>query len=109
MLVYPNKLEFPVMEDFGRSPLPLGMMEVTVLRDEGLPASDFLGKSDPYVEACCCFCRRVLVPEILLFCLFYVHIGIHVLTAECTDCGLSCYSLRCAKGRHCAPALSTRA
>jgi hypothetical protein len=30
VIVYPNKMEFPVMEDFGIPPPPLGMLEVTV-------------------------------------------------------------------------------
>ena len=51
MLVYPNKMDFPVMENFGKSPPPLGMIEVTVIRAEGLRNVDFLGKSDPYVKA----------------------------------------------------------
>ena len=50
MIVYPNKMDFPVMENFGIEPLPLGMVEVTIHRAEGLPNSDFLSKSDPYVE-----------------------------------------------------------
>ena len=50
MLVYPNKMDFPVMENFGVSPPPLGMLEVTIERAEGLPNSDFLSKSDPYCE-----------------------------------------------------------
>jgi hypothetical protein len=30
VIVYPNKMDFPVMEDFGVPPPPLGMLEVTV-------------------------------------------------------------------------------
>ena len=37
MIVYPNKMDFPVMENFGIEPLPLGMVEVTIHRAEGLP------------------------------------------------------------------------
>ena len=51
MVVYPNKMDFPVMENFGKAPLPLGMVEVTIQRAEGLPNSDLLSKSDPFVEA----------------------------------------------------------
>jgi len=50
MLVYPNKMDFPVMENFGVTPPPLGMLEITIDRAEGLPNSDFLSKSDPYCE-----------------------------------------------------------
>ena len=50
MLVYPNKMDFPVMENFGVSPPPLGMLEITIDRAEGLINSDFLSKSDPYCE-----------------------------------------------------------
>ena len=50
MVVYPNKMDFPVMENFGVSPPPLGMLEITIERAEGLINSDFLGKSDPYCE-----------------------------------------------------------
>ena len=50
MLVYPNKMDFPVMENFGVSPPPLGMLEITIERAEGLINSDFLSKSDPYCE-----------------------------------------------------------
>jgi hypothetical protein len=28
--VYPNKMDFPIMEDFGVAPPPLGMLEVAV-------------------------------------------------------------------------------
>lgn len=30
LIVYPNKMDFPVMEDFGIPPPPLGMLEITV-------------------------------------------------------------------------------
>jgi hypothetical protein len=50
MLVYPNKMDFPIMEDFGIAPPPLGMLEITILKAEGLPNSDLIGKSDPYCE-----------------------------------------------------------
>ncbi len=30
IIVYPNKMEFPVMEDFGVAPPPIGMLEITV-------------------------------------------------------------------------------
>jgi len=30
MLVYPNKMDFPIMEDFGIAPPPVGMLQVTV-------------------------------------------------------------------------------
>ena len=50
MLVYPNKMDFPIMENFGVTPPPLGMLEITIERAEGLPNSDFLSKSDPYCE-----------------------------------------------------------
>jgi hypothetical protein len=30
VIVYPNKMDFPVMEDFGVPPPPLGMLEVNV-------------------------------------------------------------------------------
>ena len=30
LIVYPNKMDFPIMEDFGIAPPPLGMLEVAV-------------------------------------------------------------------------------
>jgi hypothetical protein len=30
LIVYPNKMDFPIMEDFGVAPPPLGMLEVAV-------------------------------------------------------------------------------
>lgn len=50
LIVYPNKMDFPIMENFGISPPPVGMLEVKVCRAAGLINSDFLGKSDPYCE-----------------------------------------------------------
>ena len=50
MLVYPNKMDFPVMENFGKPPVPLGMLEVVIKSAEGLPNADFMGTSDPFVE-----------------------------------------------------------
>lgn len=48
LMVYPNKMEFPIMENFGITPPPVGMLQVKICRAAGLPNSDLLGKSDPY-------------------------------------------------------------
>ena len=50
LLVYPNKMDFPIMENFGKPPTPLGMLEVVIKSAEGLPNADFMGLSDPFVE-----------------------------------------------------------
>ena len=48
--MYPNKMDFPVMENFGKPPVPMGMLEVVIKSAEGLPNADVLSKSDPFVE-----------------------------------------------------------
>ena len=50
MLVYPNQLDIPLMENSGLAKPPVGMLEVTVEKAVGLKSGDMLGKGDPYVS-----------------------------------------------------------
>lgn len=50
MLVYPNQLDIPLMENSGLAKAPVGMLEVTVEKALGLKSGDMLGKGDPYAS-----------------------------------------------------------
>ena len=50
MLIYPNQMSFPIMEDGGVPPPPQGMLTVKVLRADKLKGSSALDKLDPFVE-----------------------------------------------------------
>eukprot|EP01026_Neomeris_dumetosa_P028199 TRINITY_DN2285_c0_g1_i1.p2 TRINITY_DN2285_c0_g1~~TRINITY_DN2285_c0_g1_i1.p2 ORF type:complete len:484 (-),score=80.59 TRINITY_DN2285_c0_g1_i1:358-1809(-) len=51
MIVYPNHMAFPLMENGGLPPKPAGMLVVRLARIKGLKVGgDLLSKVDPYVE-----------------------------------------------------------
>uniref|UniRef100_A0A1D1ZVZ1 Extended synaptotagmin-3 n=1 Tax=Auxenochlorella protothecoides TaxID=3075 RepID=A0A1D1ZVZ1_AUXPR len=49
MLVYPNEISVPIMENFGVPPPPQGMLHVTVVNGKNLKSSWF-DKVDPFVK-----------------------------------------------------------
>lgn len=50
MLIYPNQMSFPIMENGGVTPPPQGMLTVKVLRADKLKGGGALDKLDPFVE-----------------------------------------------------------
>jgi hypothetical protein len=58
MLVYPNQLDVPLMENSGLPKAPVGMLEVTVEKATGLKGNDVLGKGDPYLRLQVQVCPR---------------------------------------------------
>lgn len=54
MLIYPNSMSFPIMENGGVDPPPQGMLTVKVLRADKLKGGGALDKLDPFVEVGLC-------------------------------------------------------
>jgi hypothetical protein len=50
LLLYPNKMTFPIMENGGAPPTPKGVLIVKVLRGDKLKGAEVLGKIDAYVQ-----------------------------------------------------------
>ena len=50
MLIYPNHMSFPIMENGGVPLPPQGMLTVKVLRADKLKGGSALDKVDPFVE-----------------------------------------------------------
>jgi Ca2+-dependent lipid-binding protein len=50
MLVYPNQIPIPLMENSGLPKPPVGMLEVTLQKCTGLRNEDIVGNGDPYVK-----------------------------------------------------------
>ena len=50
IVVYPNQIPVPLMENSGLPKPPSGMLEITVQRCANLKSEDVLGKGDPYVK-----------------------------------------------------------
>ena len=50
MVVYPNQIPIPLMENSGLPKPPVGMLELTILRCHGLRSKDVVGPGDPYVR-----------------------------------------------------------
>jgi Ca2+-dependent lipid-binding protein len=66
MLVYPNQLDVPLMENSGLPKAPVGMLEVTVEKATGLKGNDVLGKGDPYLRLQVQVCPRCQLRFFLL-------------------------------------------
>lgn len=50
IVVYPNQIPVPLMENSGLPKPPSGMLEITIQRCANLKSQDVLGKGDPYVK-----------------------------------------------------------
>lgn len=68
MLVYPNQLDIPLMENSGLAKPPVGMLEITVEKAIGLKSGDMLGKGDPYVSIQVQVCMLLATSASLIVC-----------------------------------------
>jgi Ca2+-dependent lipid-binding protein len=50
IVVYPNQIPVPLMENSGLPKPPSGMLELTVQRCSNLRSKDLVGKGDPFVK-----------------------------------------------------------
>ena len=67
MLIYPNSMTFPIMDDSGIPPPPQGMLVIKVVRATKL-GSPGISKIDPFVEvraSCAICCRAPIVHTVL--------------------------------------------